>query len=299
MRRFLELLTLCLFSLSVFAQVQTVDDVSFAVPAGWAYQSGNGFGLMAYKEGDRFWAITVCASMPSTGNADADFKTAWTRVVLTMPDYKGVPGYSPYSTNKDIGYPGKYYDGSSVSNSTYTRLYILQAAERWIPVMEISNNRGVLDGMEHMAKAVVASVRLAPLKATPIQQTLKMSDMTGHWNEGLAFSTSYYNRSTGQYVGSQVTAYRADYAIAADGSYTYQMGGLMHNNYTKDDDSGVIQVSDGYLTFKGRKYVRRLRFIYLMQALNGDTVVAVFPDLEMSKIDSARDITFYTRPVKK
>ena len=298
MRRFLQLLALCLFTIPVLAQVQTVGDVSFAVPDGWTYKAGNGFGAMAHQEGDRFWAFAVYSSMPSSGDSNADFKAAWTRILLAGPDYKGVPEYSPYSTSQEIGYQGKYYDGSSVNQSTYTRLYILQAGNRWIPVAEICPNRGVMDAMEHMAKAIVGSVRLAPLKAVPIKTTISTADLAGFWKSGLVTSIDYYN-SSGQYKSNSLTAVNWGYTIAADGSYTYKFSGLMNNRPTNDDDTGVVELGDGFLTFKGQRRVNRHRFVFMTQALDGSSVLALFPALEMSQINSTRDITFYTRPVKK
>lgn len=41
------------------AQVQTVGDVSFAVPEGWSYQGSTDSGLMLLKQDANFWIITV------------------------------------------------------------------------------------------------------------------------------------------------------------------------------------------------------------------------------------------------
>src|SRR5215467_8720018 len=76
------------------SQVQTVGTISFAVPEGWQYQQGADFGAMVLKTSDRFWMIAVYTPTPSSGNADADFKAAWQRVLA--PAGYGLPGYSPY-----------------------------------------------------------------------------------------------------------------------------------------------------------------------------------------------------------
>ena len=290
--------------LAVFAQaqnfgVQTVGDVSFAVPDGWAYTAGPDFGAMVYKEGNQFWLASVYTSMPSSGDPNADFKAAWRRVVLSVAGFQGVPGYSPYSVSKPLGYSGVYYDDSNTNNTAYARLYALETGKSCVPVVFISGNRQMLDGMGHMEAAIVGSVRAAPAKATPIQQSLKLADLAGEWTEGLAFSTSYYNRSTGQYAGSQQTFYRADWSIAANGRYSYKMGGMNHNVPVKDDDTGVIELGGGFVTLKGQRYERRYRFVFLVQALDGSTVLGLFPPVDMAKINSGRDLTLWTRPLKK
>jgi len=65
MRRIFHAVLLGLATLSIGAQaqtnrVQTIADVSFAVPDGWAYQAAADFGGMAYKEGTSFWFFWRC-----------------------------------------------------------------------------------------------------------------------------------------------------------------------------------------------------------------------------------------------
>jgi hypothetical protein len=296
-----KILALAIFALvgsvSATAQVQTVGDVSFATLNGWQYQQGQDFGAMTVKTDNQFWLIAVYSAMPSSGNANADFKAAWRRVVLNMPG-NSLPGYDPYNLDKTIGYQGKYYDGANSNNTTYTRLYVLEAGKSCIPVAFVSGNRQMLDGMEHNAKAVVGSVRLAPLKATPIKFSISVSDLPGHWTNGIVTSIDYYN-SSGQYQTNSLSAMRFGYDIAADGSYTYKYGGLMNNRVTNGDDSGVVVLGDGFVTFKGRRYQSRYRFVSLQQALDGSTVLALWPDVDISRIDSTRDTTYYTRAASK
>ena len=64
------------------AQVQTVGDVSFAIPDGWTYKQGSDVGAMVMKADTRYWVVAVYSAMPSGGNANADFRAAWKRVVL-------------------------------------------------------------------------------------------------------------------------------------------------------------------------------------------------------------------------
>jgi hypothetical protein len=266
---------------SAMAQVQTAGDVSFALLDGWQYQQGVDFGVMTVKSDNRFWMVAVYSSMPSTGNADADFKAAWQRVVLSVPGYRGFPNYSTYNLS-----------------ATYTRLYVLEAGKSCVPVAFVSRDRGMLDGMEHNARAVVGSVRVAPLKASPIKFSISVADLPGYWAAGLVTSIDSYN-SSGQYQSNSLTAVRYGYNIAADGSYTYKFGGLVNNRATNDDDAGVVEVGGGFLTFKGRKHVNRYRFGNLQQALDGSSVITLWPPVDMSQITPSRDSTYFTRPAKK
>src|ERR1039458_7168034 len=187
---------LCFTTTSVFlslafasAQVQTVGDVSFAVPDGWQYQRGPDFGAMTLKTDNRFWLAAVYSAMPSSGDPNADFKTAWKRVVFSLPDYRKMPGYDPYNTSKMIGYSGKYYDASSATNTSYTRLSVLETGKAFVPVSFTSPNRDVLDSMSHNERAIVGSVRVVPRKASPIKFSLTVSDLEGYWTGGIVTST--------------------------------------------------------------------------------------------------------------
>ena len=181
---------LCLTTTSVFlslasasAQVQTVGDVSFSVPTGWQYQQGPDFGAMTLKTDNRFWLVAVYSAMQSSGDPNADFKTAWQRVVFPLPDYHKMPGYDPYNTSKMIGYSGKYYDASSATNTSYTRLYVLETGKVFVPVSFTSTNRNVLDSMSHNERAITGSVRVAPRKASPIRFSITVSDLAGYWTD--------------------------------------------------------------------------------------------------------------------
>ncbi|HYX52776.1 MAG TPA: hypothetical protein VE783_04950, partial [Candidatus Limnocylindrales bacterium] len=59
---------LVIVSAPAFAQVQTVGDMSFAVPEGWEYQGKPDGGLMLLKQGQNFWVVTVYAPRPASGN---------------------------------------------------------------------------------------------------------------------------------------------------------------------------------------------------------------------------------------
>jgi hypothetical protein len=279
------------------AQVQTVGAVSFAVPSGWSYQQGRDFGAMTMKTDNRFWVVAVYTDMPSSGDANADFRAAWKRVAGS--DYRE-PSYSyyPYKISDTVGYPGNYYDASSVNNTTYMRVYAVETGKTFVPVAFVSQNRIMLDGMEHNARAVVGSVRVAPLKASAIKYSVNLADLTGNWTSGIVNSIDYYS-SSGQYQSNSLTAVRYGYTIAANGSYSYKFGGLVNNRMTTDDDTGVVELGGEFVTFKGVRHVSRYRFANLQQALDGSTVLTLWPAVDMAQISASRDSVYWTRVVKK
>jgi hypothetical protein len=192
MRPRIVLLALTLLTLPLCAQVQTIGDVSFAVPEGWKYQQGCDYGGMALTQAKNYWVVAVYTPMPSSGDATTDLKTAWKRIVLAGSDYQGYPLLPFYDIAHTVGYPGKRADASSINRATYTRLYVLEAGKTFIPVAAVSNDgMVVLNTLEHLTNAVLGSVRLSPLKAAPIRTDLTLADLTGDWQSGIANSISF------------------------------------------------------------------------------------------------------------
>lgn len=281
---------------TVSAQVQTVGDVSFAVPDGWQYKPGADFGAMSLTSGQSFWLLAVFSQMPSSGNAEADLLSAWQKIVLAGPDYKGLPAKPWYDIGHSVGYGGKRADDANVSRTTYTRLYVLEAGKSFVPVVVVSHDGIMMNVSESVALDVIGSVRLAPLKAQPIRNSITVADLAGHWVHGAATSTDYYNSSTGQYARTDSAFYGAGYTIAANGSFTYQMAGMVNGRTARDDDSGTVELGGGQVVFKGKNHVVRYTFVNLTQALDGSTVLTLLPGgVDISKLSIIRDRDQWSR----
>jgi hypothetical protein len=282
------------------AQVQTLGDVSFSVPDGWKYQQkpGADFAGMALQQGGNLWAMAVYTPMPSSGDAAADLKAAWQRIVLAGPDYHGLPALPYYDIEHSVGYPGKRAEDSSVNRATCTRLYVLEAGKSFIPVVAVSKDDMALNTQEHIANALIGSIRLAPLKAAPVKTSITMADLVGDWTSGMANSITYYNSSTGQYRSTSNSFYGARYRISPNGAFAYKMTGEMNNRFTSDDDSGMVELSGEFITFKGQSHVVRYRFLNLQTALNGDAVLTLLPPEDMARISIIRDSRYWSRAAK-
>ncbi|HKV95474.1 MAG TPA: hypothetical protein VJW20_23210 [Candidatus Angelobacter sp.] len=279
---FFLLLSAFAVAVPAFAQVQTVGDISFAVPEGWAYQASTDGGLMLLKQGANFWIITIYAQRPAGPDQNANFKSAWQAVVSSVPQFrKSLPGYDPYSiSNKALGYPGKYYDGNSDNGQMYVRLYTLETGKNVIPVVVLTVNRQVLDALNHVVEAVVGSVRVAPLKASPIRNTVSLADLVGEWHMGSAFSKTYYDRYTGAYAGSSNTFYSARYQVSGNGAFTYEMGGVWNNRPVQDKDVGTVELGGDLIIFKGRNHETKYHFVNFQTAIDGSTVLTVLAGQE-------------------
>jgi hypothetical protein len=295
MSRWIVRVACCFVAVTLSAQVQTVGDVSFAVPSGYTYSQGPDFGMMAIQTANTFWMMSVYTPMPSTGDVTADVKAAWQRIVLVMGDHQGWPPLPYYDITHTVGYPGKRADEAAISRKSDTRLYVLEAGNRVIPVVAISTDGLNLNAQEHMANALLGSVRLAPLKAAPIKTSITLADLVGDWQSGMGNSISFYN-STGAYHSTSTSFYGASHHIAADGSFTYKMTGVMNNQSTSESDFGVVELGGEFVTFRGRSHVVRYRYLNMQQAIDGSTVLTFLPPAaDPSTINFIRDGEYWVR----
>lgn len=257
-------------------------DVSFAVPEGWSYQASNDGGLMLLKQGQNFWIITIYPQRPASGDQNANFKSAWRAVVSSVPQFsKSLPGYDPYDiSKKSLGYPGKYYGGHSDNGQMNILLYTLETGKTVIPVVVLKPSNQRLDALQHLVDAVVGSVRVAPLKASPIRNTVSLADLAGEWHTGSVFAKMFYDRYTGAYAGSSNTFYSARYQVSSDGSFTYELGGVWNNRPVQDKDTGTVELGGDLIIFKGRKLEQKYHFINFQTAIDGSTVMTVLAGQE-------------------
>jgi hypothetical protein len=70
------LLLMIIIAAPALAQVQSLGEISFAVPEGWSYQGAADGGIMLLKQGTNFWIITIYPQRPASGDQNADFKSA-------------------------------------------------------------------------------------------------------------------------------------------------------------------------------------------------------------------------------
>ncbi|MFI5104960.1 MAG: hypothetical protein ACHP79_08560 [Terriglobales bacterium] len=277
--------------------VQGFGDVTFAVPDGWTYTAGQGGGgMMSLKDGQRFAVMAVWPPMVSSGNAETDLLTAWNTIVIAGGGYRGAPAKPYYQINHTVGYPGRRADDSSVNRATYTRLYVLEAGRMFIPVQCVATDGAALNAVEHITNAMLGSVRLAPLKASPIKTNITTADLVGHWTSGAGSSYDFYSASTGRYESTASAFYGAGYTIAANGSFTYQMSGMVNGRVARDDDTGVVQFDKEFVVFKGRAHVVRYRFLNIQQAIDGSTVITFLPPAaNPATLSFIRDSEYWVR----
>lgn len=263
-------------------QVQQLGDLSFAVPDGWKVeppQAGAAQANLVWTNANGAYAVIVVARpIKSTGDAEKDFALAWRSVV--EPDTRIALPSPIYDIRGMMGYPGKYSGGAIDNRTKEVALYVLGTGASFVPVAVVGPNRAVLDALYETVRAVIGSVRLAPLVAVPIKTTVSTADLVGDWRYGDASVVNYVNTTTGAYVGSSTTFSGEYYTIAADGRYSFSFQGMSGGRVIRDKAEGVVEFSGEFIVFheKPSDRLTRYRFIAYEQGLAGGTLLTLLAE---------------------
>jgi hypothetical protein len=273
--RLAVLFSFLLLAGSAVAQVQSLGDVSFAVPANWDYSadaSGNR-ATLSFALNGQVIALAVFRPLRSNGNPDADFRSAWTDTLRTLQVPEPIYEYKSLA-----GYQGRYASTNTPDNSNYVWLYALETGSSVIPVLVITPNRQAFNSLEPTFSVFVDSVRQMPLRAAAPKTSLTMTDLAGEWHSSGDSSLDYVTPS-GAYAGSSTVAHGTSYVISADGTFKTHFAGVANRQIVRGNSAGTVELAPGTISFHERSgKVSRYHFISYQTALNGATVLTLLGD---------------------
>ena len=277
------------YALTASAQVQTLGEVSFAVPEGWEYEhpSGNDRATLSFSQDGNVWAMAVFKPLHSSGNPEADFRSAWAQDVRSMDAPEPI-----YDHNGTAGYSGRYGSTNTPDGAHYVYMCVLEAGQSAIPVLVVAPNRQAFNQLEPAILEFIEGVRIAPAKAQPAKKSITIADLVGEWHSGGESSVNYVDSHSGAYAGSSTVAHGAGYTIASDGSFTFRFAGLSNRQIIREQGSGTVELTPGFIAFheKGTNHITRYHFISYQSAINGSTVLTLLGE---SYPAEAANISFY------
>jgi len=295
---------LFMLTLASFAQVQKIDNLSFAVPDGWKYEYTPGAGqsdMVWTNANGAFCIIVLTKPVTSSGDVEKDFAVTWRMGVEQNPQAT-LP--SPlYDIRGMMGYPGKFSGSKIDHGSKYVFLYVLETGKNFVPVVVIAPNAIVHDALHETVRAVIGSIRVAPLVALPIKASVSTADLVGDWKYGDASVVSYVNSTSGNYAGTSTTFTGEFYTITPDGRYIYNFQGMTGGHIVREKSAGTLEFAGEFIVFheKPGNKLKRYHFIAYEQGLGGGTLLTLLP--ESYEVNSTNIATYASRfarePAKK
>src|SRR2546421_5694099 len=261
---------------AAWAQVKSMGEVSFAVPAGWEYElrPGDNHATLTLSKGGNIWVMAVFTPLRSSGDPDADFRAAWTQDVRSMSVPEPV-----YEHKGTAGYQGREGSQNTPDGSRHVFMYVLEADHTAIPVLVISPSRAMFNELLPVISEFVEGIRSGPFKAQAPKTNITIADLVGEWHTGGDSSVNYVDSNTGAYAGSSTVAHSAGYVIAANGTFTQQFAGISNRNIIRGKSAGTVELTSEFIVFKEKpgNRVTRYRFVSYQMAVNGSTVLTLLP----------------------
>jgi len=295
---------LFMLTLASFAQVQKIDNLSFAVPDGWKYEytpSAGQADMVWTNANGAFCIIVLTKPVTSSGDVEKDFAVTWRMGVEQNPQAT-LPN-PLYDIRGMMGYPGKFSGSKIDHGSKYVFLYVLETGKSFVPVVVIAPNAIVHDALHETVRAVIGSIRVAPLVALPIKASVSTADLVGDWKYGDASVVSYVNSTSGNYAGTSTTFTGEFYTITPDGRYTYNFQGMTGGHIVREKSAGTLEFAGEFIVFheKPGNKLKRYHFIAYEQGLGGGTLLTLLP--ESYEVNSTNIATYASRfarePAKK
>jgi hypothetical protein len=262
----------------VSASVRTLDLVTFTAPAGWTVEEkGGGIGkhvVLTRSSATSYCMIVIYASTPAVGDLDASFAAEWKSVVLQTID--PVPAPKPaISTVGDTRVAVGGATSTTRGQSVVSLLILLDAGSRVVSMLVLSPTIAAFDAYKGDVDATLAGLvvrRVGESPQTPVTsdggrlvvpapaRTIGVADLAGEWGRNDGINTTYVDRYTGAYAGTDSIHFTEKWVIASNGTISLDFFGIQNGKRIVEKSSGVVTLSAGVLAIKmtnEQRYVLR------------------------------------------
>lgn len=252
MKNIFLLSQLLVLSCTSFAQKQTFDVVSFAIPKGWQQQQGEaGIQLSTTDKKTGAYAIVVITkSMPSSATANENFNNDWLKLVkgsvqinseATMQKPTKENGWDVISGNAN------YIDGANTGLAT---LLTATGDNKAVSVVLMTNTKQY----QNELSAFITSLELSKAlqnngndsSAPASTGETGKSPVVGLWKDNLLETSGYVN-GIAQYTAGY---FRKEYTFNSNGTYTF-----MHKTWSVYQKSIYFAYETGIYNVNGNKLI--------------------------------------------
>jgi len=287
--KYLSRLSLCFSSLimffiltasTTFGQAEKLGIVKYLPPAGWTktqtQQNVIAFSIRNQTTGG-FCIVTLYGATPGTGNAKGDFTREWNNLVIKTMGAEANPptesesadGWTAVGGGGGVDLQGRkgiafltvisgFGQAVSVLGVTNDQSYIPQF-QAFITGLEMDK---VLAPATNATSANVASLDSDGNLVIP-QPTrdLTIADLVGAWGDNPGrIATTYVDRSSGAYVGTDSLHFTSNWTIDGHGNYTNDFFEVRNGKKLRDITTGTITIVGRLISIKHKgtaKYVVR------------------------------------------
>jgi len=262
----------------VSASARTLDLVTFTAPAGWTVEEkGGGIGkhvVLTRSSATSYCMIVIYASTPAVGDLDASFAAEWKGVVLQTID----PVPAPKPAISTVGETRVAVGGATSTTGgqpVVSLLILLDAGSRVVSMLVLSPTIAAFDAYKAEVDATLAGLvvqRIGEPPQAPVisdggrlvvpapSRTIVVADLAGEWGRNDGINTTYLDRYTGAYAGTDSIHFTEKWVITSNGTISLDFFGIQNGKRIIEKSSGVVALSAGVLAIKmanEQRYVLR------------------------------------------
>ncbi len=256
--------------LSAAAVSRVLDITTFAPPLGWnVEEKGRGATqqvVLSRATSTSYCMIVLCASTPASGDLDASFAAEWKSVALQTID----PVSAPKPEARTVGNTRAVVGIAAASiqrQPVLAMLAVLDAGTSVVSILILSPTVATMDAYNADVQAMLASVVVRRMDAPPAHQAkaegggklvippaprgLTIADLAGEWGRNDGINTTYVDRYSGTYAGTDSIHFIEGWVISADGGISSDFFGLQNGRKIKEKSTGTVTLSNaGILVIK-------------------------------------------------
>ena len=265
-----------LMPLASYAQAEKLGIVRYTPPTGMNKTVKEN--VVAFSELDQakgtFCIITLYGATPSTGNPRSDFAREWNNLVIkTMKKAEAKP-----KTDEQKADGWSVISGGSEVESDIGRavgfLTVVSGSGSTISILAVFNDPAYVQKVDAFVSAIDLDKPSAPatIAVQPVVENgklvvplptrqLTIADLAGEWGEDAQrISTTYVDRSSGAYRGTDNLTFRSKMSFTRTGGYLNDFFAIQNGKKIIDKTTGTFSIDGRVLYIKQRntaKYVIR------------------------------------------
>ncbi len=265
---FVTLMFYLLIPQTVFCQTEKLGIVQYTPPKGMTKTPKEN--VVAFSEFNqttgRFCIITLYGATASSGNPTGNFAAEWNRLVV-----KNMKAEANPKTDEQKGDGWTAISGGSEAESEVGKavafLTVISGFGKSFSVLAVFNDPEYAKQVDAFIGALEMDKPAAPANKTTVAKPtldsdgnliiplptrqLTVADLAGEWGEesGL-ISTTYVDRYSGDYAGSDHLAFRSKMTITANGGYFNDFYEVRNGKKFADKTTGTVTITGRVLSIK-------------------------------------------------
>jgi hypothetical protein len=287
--KYLDRLSLCLWTLTLvflllpqtaFGQTEKLGIVKYTPPPGWN-KTQKQENVIAFSNLNQttgaFCIITLNGATPGTGNPQSDFTKEWNTLVVQNMKAEARPQTESDSADgwTATGGGGAVEFGGTKALAFLT---VISGFGQSVSVLGVLSDQSCLGQVQafitgiEMDKIVVTTNSAPATNPATVDsdgnlvipqptRELTIADLVGEWGDNPGrISTTYVNRSTGNYAGTDSLHFTNKWTIDGNGRYTNNFFEVRNGKKLSDVTTGTITIVGRLISIKHKgtaKYVVR------------------------------------------